>query len=350
MRRPTVSLLLPIAGIFITWFHLHRRAISSPSLYLLERQDQLQPLSIPWPGHPPVKVYSPSKYNATVAICLIVRQETVYVDEWADFHVALGFSPIWIYDNNDTPDLELQMWHGRRTDINQHVHIVHMPLYPVQGHAYEQCIRQDAAKSTFAAMIDIDEFVVLKKHDNIVDLMVEKCDEECGQLSLNWNPMGTSNETKYSTVPVTKRNIHIHNFATNVVKAIVRPSYVADYMDWSHTVMLKKGHWVDTSGKVLRRIISTTKRFVPYNHPTGPRDVGLIYHYKFKSEEEFYTKSCLRGDSLLKRGDMTKCTHMSNRGNFPRDGTAYDDGAWQQLKRHVPKYAIFDQMSNVSLY
>ena len=141
-----------------------------------------------------------------------------------------------------------------------------MPLYPVQGHAYESCIRNDAANSEFAAMIDIDEFVVLKKHDNVVDMMVELCNDECGQLSLNWNPMGTSNETSYSAVPVAKRNIHIHTSEPyhrkmfDIVKVIVRPSCVAEYMDWSHTVMLKEGYnWVDTDGTILRRVISTAK-------------------------------------------------------------------------------------------
>ena len=102
----------------------------------------------------------------------------------------------------------------------------------------------------------------------------------------------------------------------------------------------------------------------------------VIYHYKYRSEEEYYIKSCVRGDSLLKRGDMTKCGHRDKFGNFPSkedlflccffvyndipkltlvasrkgDGTDYDDGAWKQLKKQVPKYAIFDRMTDVSLY
>ena len=279
------------------------------------------------------------------------------MDEWADFHVALGFAPIWIYDNADVPDLELQSWYERRRDIQQYIHIVHLPHYPVQVAAYERCLQNDAANATYAAMLDIDEFVVLKKHDNIVDLMVDLCDEECGQLSLNWNPMGTSNASHYSPIPVTKRNIHIHTSEPyhramfKVVKAIVRPSYVSyTPMDWSHTVLLKRGHWVDTDGTKLKRVHSTNKCCIPYEHPTGPTDVGVIYHYKYRSEEEYYYKSCVRGDSLLQRGDMTKCGHRNKYGNYPRDGTDYDDGAWKQLKRHVPKYAIFDRLDNVSLY
>lgn len=113
---------------------------------------------------------------------------------------------------------------------------------------------------------------------------------------------GYVQRTTYRPLPITKRNLHVHTFGGRIVKAIVRPTYVADYMDWSHTVMLKKGHWVDTSGAVIPRIISTARCCNPHDHQ-GPTDVGVIYHYKFRSEEEFFVKYCVRGDSLSKRGE-----------------------------------------------
>ena len=39
----------------------------------------LQQSGKPWPGWEKVRVYAPSKHNATVAICLIVRNETRYM-------------------------------------------------------------------------------------------------------------------------------------------------------------------------------------------------------------------------------------------------------------------------------
>ena len=32
----------------------------------------------------PITVYSPSKYNSTVAICLLVKNESLYIDEWIE--------------------------------------------------------------------------------------------------------------------------------------------------------------------------------------------------------------------------------------------------------------------------
>ena len=84
----------------------------------------------------PVKVFSPSKRNDTnVALCVCVKNETQYIDEWVDFHIALGFSPLFIYDNAPTPnqsDVELQSWYERRKDIQQHIHIIHMHIAPVR--------------------------------------------------------------------------------------------------------------------------------------------------------------------------------------------------------------------------
>ena len=220
----------------------------------------------------------------------------------------------------------------------------------MQGLAYARCLQRDGPTATFAALIDVDEFVVLKRHAHVADFMAEHCDADCGQLSLNWRTMGTSGEAAYRPLPVTRRNVHAHTYRPleRVVKAIVRPSYAADYLDWSHTILLKRGRWVDTDGTVIPRGASTARDGrVPYEH-RGPTDVAALYHYRFKSEEEFRAKSCVRGDSLRERGSTPKCGHMSRPQNYPREGGGFDDLAWRQLKRRVPKYALFDEMANAT--
>ena len=130
-----------------------------------------------------VQVYAPTKSKSNVAVCLIAYNETLYLDEWLDFHIALGFSPIYIYDNS--PDFQLQSLPSTRKDISDHIRLIHFPETPVQMKAYDQCITQDAKKSTFVALIDVDEFLVLKTFNNVVDFMDKHCDFRCGQLSIN---------------------------------------------------------------------------------------------------------------------------------------------------------------------
>ncbi|KAL9185978.1 hypothetical protein ACHAXT_005216 [Thalassiosira profunda] len=279
-------------------------------------------------------------------MCLIVRNETIYMDEWADFHISLGFAPIYIYDNADLPDLGLQAWLERRRDLQHLVHITHMPVTPVQVYAYERCLRHDAANNTFAAPIDIDEFIVLHKHENVLDFLADHCGEDCGQISINWKTMGTSNEDRYRPLPVTKRNVNEHTFKPlrRVIKVILRPTYIDDNIDWSHSVNLKRGHWVDTSGTTIERALSygPTKGRPPYEY-AGPTDVAEIYHYRFKSEEEFVAKNCVRGDSLQRRGDNPKCANLNKPQNYPRTGGAFDDAAWRQLKRMCPNMEGLEQ-------
>ena len=191
-----------------------------------------------------VKVYAPTNSTSNVAICVIIKNETLYLDEWIDFHIALGFSPIYIYDNSQGFDLNLlplqgiYSWYDTREDIHEYVKLIHYPVAGVQLKAYDRCMKQDAANSTFVALTDVDEFLVLKTFDNVVDFMDHHCNSECGQMAINWKMMGTSGEKFYTPVPVTKRNVHYQEYTA--IKVIVRPSYVANDINWWHSVALKK--------------------------------------------------------------------------------------------------------------
>ncbi|KAL7504958.1 hypothetical protein ACHAXN_005435 [Cyclotella atomus] len=207
---------------------------------------------------------------------------------------------------------------------------------PVQLVAYDQCIKSDAKDNTFVGLFDVDEFLVLKKHDNIVDFMNEYCNASCGQLKINWNMMGNSNETHYKPLPVLKRFVHSSG-VMGFVKVIVRPDYAADKLQYLHSIQLKKGKTVDTSGKSV-----TNSGWRRQANNDGPEDSALFYHYKFKSLEEYEIKNCRRGHALdAGRAERHNCGKDLSL-DFARNGTKFDNTAWMQLKRMVPKYTMFD--------
>jgi hypothetical protein len=82
-------------------------------------------------------VYKPTNSASNVALCVMVKNETLYLDEWVDFHYALGFSPIIIYDNSDDFDLmyglhpldeyAYRSWYESREDIHEHLRLIHYP-------------------------------------------------------------------------------------------------------------------------------------------------------------------------------------------------------------------------------
>mmetsp|Transcript_12037 Transcript_12037/g.25976 ORF Transcript_12037/g.25976 Transcript_12037/m.25976 type:complete len:331 (+) Transcript_12037:75-1067(+) len=247
-----------------------------------------------------VGVYAPSNSTSTVAMCLVIKNATLYLDEWLDFPIALGFSPIFIYDNS--PDFELMMgsysgifsWYDTRKDIHEYIRLIHHPVVDgAQVMAYDWCIKQDASNATFAALTDVDEFLVLKTFNNVVDFMDRHCNEQCGQLSINWRMMGTSNETLYRPVPILKPNVHMNqaNGFHGTIKVIVRPKAVANHMHWFHSVMLNEGYnWVSTNGTVIKH-----RGFHRQSNDGVYHDVAILYHYAYRSEEEFLYKTCVLG-------------------------------------------------------
>lgn len=117
-------------------------------------------------------VYKPTNSTSNVALCVMVKNETLYLDEFVDFHYALGFSPIIIYDNSDDFDLmyglhpldeyAYRSWYESRADIHEHLRLIHYPTLNEKfpHHLSQvQCIKQDAANSTFVSLFDADEFL-----------------------------------------------------------------------------------------------------------------------------------------------------------------------------------------------
>mmetsp|Transcript_3439 Transcript_3439/g.6303 ORF Transcript_3439/g.6303 Transcript_3439/m.6303 type:complete len:367 (-) Transcript_3439:117-1217(-) len=283
-----------------------------------------------------IRVFSPSKRNETVAICTIVKNETLYLDEWVDFHVALGFSKIFIYDNSPEPDEEMKSWlNSRRKDLREYVKIIHFPEKSkgTQANCYDRCIKFDAKNFSFVGLFDVDEFLVLKKHDNVIDFLGDHCNKECGEIYIHWQVMGLSNQTSYKPLPVTSRNVHTGG-AGILIKPIIRPDYASDELNWLHGVSLKKGLVIDTRGRKIKK--KRRKR----GNDDKPSDVALFYHYRFKSMEELLQKTCIRGDVIGKNQCKKKGYLTDARGD------TFDDSAWRQLKRMVPKYIQFENDLN----
>ncbi|KAL7465533.1 hypothetical protein ACHAXS_005867 [Conticribra weissflogii] len=321
---PILVLLLSQLAMIVLLTNLSRFSkicLNYPSLHVDE--DSLASIS----------VFSPSKRNETAAICTIVKNETRYLDEWVDFHVALGFTSIFIYDNSPDPDEDMKLWlNSRRKDLQEYVTIIHFPekSFDTQANCYERCIKVDAKKYSFVGLFDVDEFLVLKKHDNVIDFLGDHCNKTCGEIHIHWLMMGLSNQTSYKPLPVTMRNVYAGDVWA-FIKPILRPDYAADELNWFHGVSLKKGLMIDTTGRKIKQ--NRRKR----GNDDKPSDVALFYHYRFKSMEELRQKTCVRGDVIGKE-------KLCNNKAYLRDayGKTFDDSAWRQLKRMVPKYADFE--------
>ena len=140
-----------------------------------------------------------------VIVC-IAKKEHDYIEEFVKYHLALGFKYIYIYDNEDTPIYEIML-----QTYKDNIKVIHLPFN--NYHKGVQYIALDnfintylfTTEITHVAHIDIDEFIVLKKHKNICDFINEYIVGDCQGIGINWRFFGSSGRTEKTNEPVTIR-------------------------------------------------------------------------------------------------------------------------------------------------
>jgi hypothetical protein len=289
---------------------------------------QLPPM-LPVHHHPPVSLYP----NESAAICTIAVDEEAYIDEWVDYHYALGFTAFYIYDNS--PANELRQW---ATHKGPHVVLKHFPEKAAQLKHLTECGNTYgvANNHTWLAYYDIDEFLVLRKHRHVVDFLHEYAKE--GALAINWLLFFNSGRVHYEPLPVTKRFFYREAMANNYTKLIVRLDDLNVEIQFHspHIVPLKEGKLtIDTNGHV-------NKIHLNYN---GPTDIASLHHYHTKSRKEFIRKK-MRGDVYHEGREMNRTHAEALADEFllasDLNTTIFDDSAWQLMKEIAPKYRVFD--------
>jgi hypothetical protein len=279
-----------------------------------------------------------SSVEASAAICTIQKGGLYYVDEFVDYHLALGFKTIYLYDNSD--DLELQEWSLRRNPAQ--VVVQHFPGMAQQLPAYSHCARRIKEDDSHAwiAFIDIDEFIVLKGDEpgHIMDLL-NTVDSEAGGLSLNWVFFGSSHQRSYTPAPLTKRFQMRESDVNMHVKTIARTSMWSKTARHSHNQQYEgDATSVDTRGHRVGLGSVGPRNHDAFN-PEGPSDIAVIHHYHTKSLEE-YRARCKRGladqhpeawknQKACIKNETELLEHVA-------PGSVFDDSAWQVLKRNMP--------------
>lgn len=206
-----------------------------------------------------------------VIIC-IAKKESDYIEEFVKYHLALGFKTIYIYDNEDVPTYEKLL-----QNYKDNIKVIHLPIKGLQFQALNDFTRKYlySSKITHIAHIDVDEFIVLKKHNNISDFIKEYFVGDCQGIGINYRTFGSSNLTNQSNVPVTLRFTMCEKNGSHFIKTLFKKDSFLKYQTCQH-VILKNGFVKSTNGEVILG-------------PTNNIDCSVIQlnHYKCKTLPEF---------------------------------------------------------------
>lgn len=237
-----------------------------------------------------LKEYSHKNYQYDAAVCAIVKDEEIYLEEWIDYHLLIGFQHIFLIDNNDDDGLEDFL---SSYILNQHLTVINFrKIKHVQSQAYEYVSIYYGENVKWMAFIDADEFFVLNKFKSILDFLKEY--ESYPAVGVNWKMYGANGQIKHLPGKVMERFLepargkHAEQFNRSI-KSIVRPILFNRIYDasfryahrWTLPVYNERG-----------------ERIKGVSHDISDENI-VLNHYYTKSYEEF-SKRCNKGDVLYR--------------------------------------------------
>lgn len=133
----------------------------------------------------------PDPDRSGIALVAIVRNEERYVGEWLDYHMLVGARHVCVYDNGCT-DRTVDIL--RQSRWAEHITVVPWRNFDaairIQNAAYNHALANFGSHYRWMGFIDVDEFIVPKKFDNLDEALVDFRD--IAALSLPWHMFGPS--------------------------------------------------------------------------------------------------------------------------------------------------------------
>jgi hypothetical protein len=79
-------------------------------------------------------------------------------------------------------------------------------------------------------------------------------------------------------------------------------------------------------------------------NPHGPTDVVVLHHHRSRSSKEYIANQMRgRADKDWKKGGLNQLLREARTGKDAKsESKFFDDSACKAMKKHVPKYAVFD--------
>lgn len=226
-----------------------------------------------------IVIIQPTKLimEGKVALICIAKDEDLYLQEWIDFNLKLGFDSIHIYQND---------WRFLNKKENTKVFfhefdgkMVEGDDISIQKKCYDKFIQDYHNVYEWAAFFDCDEFLVLKKHNNIKEFISDYSDYK--SIAINWVLFGDNNlEFTSEETSVLKRFTKRKSSVSQLIKVIAKLE-----PDLKHHIHFVSNNWVDTNYKLGPTLFSICE-----SNSFGSDDVAQLNHYFVKTYHEWSLK------------------------------------------------------------
>lgn len=213
------------------------------------------------------------------AICLLIKDENTYINEWLDWHISLGFEHFYIYDN------------GSRIPVSESVERIYKPYCTfvdfsgqyqnTQLDCYHDAMSNYGKNVKWMAFIDTDEFIRTIDGSDINDFLIDY--ENYDGIFIRWITYNANGLWKKDSRPQRERFTRVAERIQNkpIGKSIIRP----DRINFSGT------HFPD--GKIGQyNMVDSNKNFMKTSFQDFSDDDKIVIdHYFTRSYEEWLEKA-----------------------------------------------------------
>lgn len=246
-----------------------------------------------------------------VGLCVIGKLENLYAKEYIDHYKHLGYSHIFIYDNNDKKDENFENVINDEI-INGFVSIINFRGFrgirdSPQFDAYYDCYEKFNRSYDWLSFFDFDEFLELKPSNlKIYEFLDNERFSDCKSVKINWLLYSDNDLIYYENSSIQSRFISpLYNSTLNIhIKSTVRGNLNINYWQEAlnpHTTIYNFTS-CSSSGKLI-------KHSSPFNSPPD-YDNAILKHYKTKTIDEYLVK--------LKRGRADKPLNFTESDIFDK--------------------------------
>ena len=277
------------------------------------------------------------KQDITICLCVIAKNENLYVREFIDYYKKIGYNNIFIYDNNDENGEHFEEVINDYIQ-NKFVEIINFrernpnsqPIFD----AYKDCYSRNYKKYNWISFFDMDEFLELnEKYNKIQDFLNDKIFEKCQNIKINWLLSINDQVLYFENKPLLQRikNFNYRASGNKHIKSTVRGNLPVNY--WKITPNPHSSFSNFTSCSSSGKYIDSNS---PFNEPPDYKNAKLK-HFFYKSFEEF----CIK----IKRG---KCDHNQKKSEHIKEKLFQT--IYNMNKNNSAKLKIMSKIFNNTLF
>ena len=232
--------------------------------------------------------------EGTCALVCIAKDEDDYIQEWIDYHLMLGFSDIYIWQNN---------WRSSVVKETEHVHLRVIDGDFAQMQCYNLAVAELQNKHNWIAFFDVDEFLVIndKQFSDINGFLMQKKYDNVPALCVSWRLFGDNGLQRVETFSQLERFTKCSSKLEETSKVILHVGLVGTSVKFfynPHCVTCKQ---YDPGLKFSLDRFGNNKRINEF-YSIAPLELN---HYRNKTyAEQFsrhYNKPCAVNDNIAYR-------------------------------------------------